>query len=220
MLCFHLSLGRSPPPIFPHTMSSSPSSDPYYVVRRSSIHNQGVFAARDIPEGARIIEYLGEKITKAESNRRGNALFDKASKTGDAAVYLFILNSKYDLDGDFEWNTARLINHSCEPNCEAVITRGHIWIVALRDIPKDEELTFNYGFDLESWQDHPCRCGKPSCVGYILAREYWPKLRKLIAERDAAMKEWTAPAGKAKSPGKKKAAGKKKSAGKSAKRKS
>ena len=167
--------------------------DPYYVVRRSSIHNRGIFAARDIPSGAHIIEYLGEKVTKAESNRRGNALFDEASKTGDAAVYLFILNKKHDLDGNFEWNTARLINHSCEPNCEAVVSRGRIWIVALRFIPEGEELSFNYGFDLECWQDHPCRCGKPSCVGYIIAEEYWPKLRELIAERDAAIAEWTAP---------------------------
>jgi SET domain-containing protein len=167
--------------------------DPYYVVRRSSIHNRGIFAARDIPAGAHIIEYLGEKVTKAESNRRGNALFDEASKTGDAAVYLFILNKKHDLDGNFDWNTARLINHSCEPNCEAVVSRGRIWIVALRFIPEGEELSFNYGFDLECWQDHPCRCGKPSCVGYIIAEEYWPKLKELIAERDAAIAEWTAP---------------------------
>jgi uncharacterized protein len=169
----------------------SESPEAWAIVKRSSIHNQGVFAARDIPAGTRIIEYIGEKISKAESDRRGMALFKEASQTGDGAVYLFILNKKYDIDGNVEWNTARLINHSCFPNCEAQIIRGKIWIVALKAIPAGGELLFNYGFDLEAWQDHPCLCGHAKCVGYITAEEYWPKLRKLIKERDAAIAEMT-----------------------------
>ena len=192
-------------------MSSDQTSEPAYIVRQSSIHNKGVFAARDIGAGERIIEYKGEKITKAESNRRGTDLFEKASKTGDAAVYLFILNKRHDIDGNFEWNTARLINHSCDPNCEAQIARGRIWIVALRPIAAGDELTFNYGFDLESWQDHPCRCGSPKCVGYIVEKSQWRKLRRLIAERDAAIAEWTAPAKKSS----RKGSAKKKQGGKS-----
>ena len=163
---------------------TDPSTAPWHVVRRSSIHNQGVFAARDIPADTRILDYVGEKISKAESTRRGNALIEEAGKTGDGAVYIFILNKKHDIDGNVPWNDARLINHSCSPNCEAVISRGKIWIVALRDIPGEEELVFNYGFDLECWEDHPCRCGDPKCVGYIVAKEYWPRLRKLIKKRE------------------------------------
>lgn len=170
-------------------MSSRPLQDPLYIIRESSIHNRGVFAARDINKGERVIEYQGEKITKAESERRGQAHMDEAAKSGRGAVYLFILNKKHDLDGSMDWNLARLINHSCNPNCEAQIIRGKIWIVARRKIRKGDELSFDYGFDLDCWQDHPCLCGSEKCVGYIVSRQYWPKLKKLVSERDACIAE-------------------------------
>ena len=169
-------------------MSTGPQNI-LYTVSQSSIHQRGVFAARDIRMGERIIEYIGEKITKAESVRRSNAQMEDAAVTGDGAVYIFTLNSRYDLDGNAEWNPARLINHSCEPNCEAEVIRGRIWILALRDIAEGEELSFDYGFELETWQEHPCRCGTEKCAGFIVAREYWSKLRKMIAERDACIAE-------------------------------
>ena len=59
-------------------MSSRPLQDPLYIIRESSIHNRGVFAARDINKGERVIEYQGEKITKAESERRGQAHAERA----------------------------------------------------------------------------------------------------------------------------------------------
>ena len=159
-------------------------------IRSSPIHGRGLFATRDIPEGMRIIEYVGEKITKAESNRRGWAQFEKAQETGEAGVYLFTLNKRHDVDGNVPWNAARLINHSCDPNCEAQIIRGKIWILALNDIPKGGELFFNYGFDLENYEDHPCRCGAKRCVGYIAAEEYWPKLkRKVTAAKKKLQKQ-------------------------------
>lgn len=150
-------------------------------IRRSPIHGRGLFATRDIPEGMRIIEYVGERITKAESNRRGWAQLDHAKATGEAGVYLFILNKRHDIDGNVPWNAARLINHCCEPNCESQIIRGRIWILALRDIRQDEELFFNYGFDLEEFENHPCRCGAKACVGYIAGEEYWDELKKNLA---------------------------------------
>jgi len=161
----------------------------WHKIRKSKVHGDGVFALADIPEGSRILEYLGEKITKKESDRRGWAQFEKAKESGDAAVYLFILNKRYDIDGDVPWNDARLINHTCEPNCEAQVIRGKIWIVALRDIAKGEELGFNYGFDLENYDDHPCRCGTDSCVGFIAGEEYWPTLHKTLKKRLAKLKK-------------------------------
>lgn len=155
----------------------------WYVVRRSSIHSRGVFARCLIPAGTRIIEYTGEKISKAESERRAQARLVKARKTGVAAVYIFNLNKKQDLDGSQASNTARLLNHSCDPNCEAFQTRGRIWLTALRDIQEGEELTFNYGFDLENWDEHVCRCGTERCVGFIVGEEYWPGLKKAMEER-------------------------------------
>jgi SET domain-containing protein len=171
---------------FTFSMSTGPQ-EVLYVIRQSSIHSRGVFAARDIRKGERVIEYLGEKITKAESERRASVQLDESSRAGDGAVYIFTLNKRHDLDGNVEWNPARLINHSCNPNCEADVIRGRIWILAKRAIKEGEELSYDYGFDLDSWQDHPCLCGEEKCAGYIVARRHWPKLRRLIRERDACV---------------------------------
>lgn len=152
-------------------------------VRRSGIHGRGLFATKKIPKGTYIIEYVGEKIGKDESNERGWAQIDHAKATGDAAVYIFTLDDDWDLDGKTPDNSARLINHSCDPNCEAFIDEDRIWIAALRKIKKDEELFFNYGFDLENYEDHPCYCGAKKCLGYIAGEDYWPKLRKKLAAR-------------------------------------
>ena len=71
------------------------------------------------------------------------------------------------------WNPARIINHSCAPNCEAELENERIWIVATRDIGAGEEITFNYGYDLEDYKEYVCRCGSPQCVGYIVAEEFF-----------------------------------------------
>lgn len=153
-------------------------------VRQSSIHGRGVYACLPIPKGNRIIEYVGEIIGKKESERRGNSQMEHAEKTGDAAVYIFTLDEKNDIDGNFPWNTARLINHSCAPNCEAWIEGRKIFIYALEDIAANEELTFDYGFDVDCYEDHPCRCGRPGCVGFIVSRSQWPELQARLATRN------------------------------------
>ena len=160
----------------------------YWTVRSSSIHNRGIFARCDIPNDAPIIEYIGEKITKAESTRRGDALMNKSKKTGGAAVYVFTLNQRYDIDGAKGKNPARYINHSCAPNCEAYIIRGRIWIYSLREIKAGEELTYNYGFDVDTWDDHPCRCGTERCVGYIVEEKQWPKLLRKLEKLESKVK--------------------------------
>jgi uncharacterized protein len=163
----------------------------YWTVRSSSIHNRGIFARCDIPNDVPIIEYVGEKITKAESLRRGEALVEKSKKTGCAAVYVFTLNQRYDIDGAKGSNPARYINHSCAPNCEAYIIRGRIWIYSLREIEAGEELTYNYGFDVDTWDEHPCRCGTERCVGFIVEEKQWPKLLRKMEklERDSKKKK-------------------------------
>ena len=82
-----------------------------YKVKKSNIDKNGLYAAKDIKAGTRIIEYVGKIISKKETER--NDKFDNGKD-----IYLFNLNNKFDLDGDFKWNTARLVNHSCDPNCE------------------------------------------------------------------------------------------------------
>jgi SET domain-containing protein len=162
---------------------SEQGDDRPWVVGRSSIHNRGVFARRPVRAGERIIDYVGELITKSEADRRGEVAASRARRTGGGAVYIFNLNKKFDIDGAFPWNTARLINHSCAPNCDVEIVKGRIWISALRDIDEGEELSFNYGFDLDDYESHPCRCGAESCIGYILGEEFWPDLQKKNQKR-------------------------------------
>ena len=156
----------------------------YVAVKQSRIHSKGVFAKKDIPEGARVIEYVGEKITKAESDRRAVIPMKRhKSNNVHGAVYIFQLNKRHDIDGDVYWNTARYINHSCAPNCETELARGHIWIIALRDIKKGEELAYNYGYSYEDYKEHPCNCGAAKCPGYILAEEHWPKLHAALERK-------------------------------------
>lgn len=156
-----------------------------YKIHRSSIHNRGLYAAGAIAKGSYIVEYRGEKITKAESRRRSLAQHQRGRKNGSGMVYIFELNKRYDLDGTRRNNPARYVNHSCDPNCEAVNDRGKIWVVALRDIEPGEELTYDYGYDIEHFLNHPCRCGSDNCVGYIVRRDQWPQLRKLLRKRSA-----------------------------------
>lgn len=167
-----------------------PTTSPYCKPGGSKIHQQGLFATKKIPEDAEIIPYVGEKVSKAEGDKRAIDLADERLGTGDASVYMFILDDDYDIDGNVPHNTARLINHSCDPNCEAQIIDDEIWIVSLRAIPKGAEITFDYGFDLDHYEEHPCRCGSANCVGYIVSKDYWPKLaRKLAAKKKAAAKK-------------------------------
>lgn len=159
-------------------------SHQYIVKKKSGIHGFGIFAKKDISKGTRIIEYVGERITKAESDRRGPKLVAYAKNHHETgAVYIFELNKRYDIDGHVSYNTAKYINHSCDPNCEAEIIRGHIWISALRDIKKGEELFYNYGYDLDTFEEHECRCGSHRCIGYIVDEDHWPSLKEILAKR-------------------------------------
>lgn len=139
--------------------------------RKSRIHGMGGYARKFIPKETYVIEYVGEKITKAEAERRCEA--DNR--------YIFNYDDDHDLDGSVDWNLARWINHSCEANCETIDDEGKIWIAAVRDILPGEELTFNYCYDLDEYMDHPCQCGSSNCVGYIVAEEHHEQVRAKAA---------------------------------------
>ncbi|MDQ9169289.1 SET domain-containing protein-lysine N-methyltransferase [Oxalobacteraceae bacterium R-40] len=148
---------------------SSPDSSPI-VVRDSKVHGRGVFATRKIPEGSFIIEYMGERITEREANRRKAADPDNPFHT-----FFFSLENGKMIDGDADGNDARWINHSCEPNCEAREEKGRIFIHALRDIKRGEELNYDYGLILEERHTpavkraYACLCGSSQCRGTLLA---------------------------------------------------
>lgn len=148
--------------------------DSIVFIKNSPVHGTGIFAAVNIPKGKRILQYVGEKITKKQAELRPES---------EGRVFIFELNKKHDIDGNVPYNTARFINHSCDPNAETEIIRGKIWIIAIKDISKDEEITYNYGYDFDNYQQHPCLCRTDRCVGYILAEEHWPR----INERSTAL---------------------------------
>jgi uncharacterized protein len=135
--------------------------------RESTIQGQGLFATHAIPAGARILKYIGERIDKAESLRR--------CEQGNH--YIFTLDDEWDIDGSVAQNLARFANHSCLPNCETEVENGEVWIIAVREIAPGEEITYNYGYDLEEYKDYPCHCGSPDCLGYIVAEEFFLHVR-------------------------------------------
>ncbi|MBS3086321.1 tRNA 2-thiouridine(34) synthase MnmA [Candidatus Pacearchaeota archaeon] len=137
-------------------------------IRRSKIHGNGAFAKKNIKKGTRIIQYIGKKITKAEAEK-------VSEKDG---IFIFELNKKWDIDGNMPENTAKFINHSCDPNCTFEIKNNQIWIKARKNIKMGEELSYNYGFDLDGYKKYPCRCGAKNCVGYILDKDHWKKIKR------------------------------------------
>tara|TARA_B100000945_G_scaffold185336_1_gene148599 strand:- start:128 stop:580 length:453 start_codon:yes stop_codon:yes gene_type:complete len=143
-----------------------------YKIKKSNIDNKGLYANQDIKDGTKIIEYKGKIISKKKVEQ--DPKFDN-----DKAIYLFNLNKKYDLDGDFKYNAARLINHSCSPNCEVAGVGLKVWVYAIRNIKKGEELSYDYGFGYdEYYKDFPCRCGAKNCVGYIVREGSRWRIRK------------------------------------------
>jgi SET domain-containing protein len=141
-----------------------------YEVRESPIHGRGIFATRHISSGKRIIEYVGERITPEEADER----YDD-DQADHPHILLFTVDKHTVIDGAVDGNEAKYINHSCEPNCEAVNDDGHIFIEAIRDISRGEELTYDYQLERAGrfraeWKErYRCRCGTPSCRGSMLA---------------------------------------------------
>jgi len=133
-----------------------------YFRKKSGINNLGLFAKSDIKKGEKVIEYKGRKITHKQVEEDDR--FDNSK-----AIYLFTLNERYVLDGDTKTNTAKYINHSCDPNCEVDIIKGKIWIIAIKDIKKGDELSYDYGFGYDAdFRQFPCKCGSNNCCGYIV----------------------------------------------------
>ena len=145
-----------------------------YKIKKSNIDKKGLCASRDIKNGTKIIDYVGKIISKKETEE--NKKFDNKKD-----IYLFNLNNKYDLDGNFKFNIARLINHSCDPNCEVRGKGLKLYIHAIKNIKKGEELTYDYGFSYDSdYRQFPCKCGKINCVGYIVRSQSRWRIKKKI----------------------------------------
>ncbi len=141
-----------------------------FEIRPSAIQGHGAFALRRLRKGQRLAEYEGEHITQVEADRR-------YAEAGMRRHHTFLFNLEEDevIDGKRAGNDSRFINHSCEPNCEAWIDDGRIFIHALKNIQAGTELTYDYQYertDAHTAEDeafYACRCGTPSCRGTILA---------------------------------------------------
>ena len=150
-------------------------------VKKSPMHGTGIFATQDISKGNKIIEYIGEKILKSEGDKRSERRINRyLNSKSTGSVYIFELNSKFDIDGSPRYNKARYINHSCSPNCEVDIKKGRIWISSIKNIKAGEELSYDYGyeFDKDDYKDHKCKCGSKKCIGYIISSDQRYKLRR------------------------------------------
>lgn len=159
-----------------HKPGARPAGDPrgegeneWFALRRSVIQGLGAFARKPIPKGTRIIEYTGERISNAEADRR----YDDDAM-GRHHTFLFTLTSRTVVDAAVDGNEARFINHSCDPNCEAVIEGRRIWIEAIKPIPEGAELVYDYQYEhdesytQEDLDWYACRCGSPNCRGTIV----------------------------------------------------
>ena len=161
-----------------------------YRISKSSLHGKGVFARTDIPKDTKVIEYVGERITKKEAERRAESQLNSSNgKKSKGQVYIFEINKRYDIDGNIPQNRARRINHSCTPNCVSYIEKGKIWIYSLKKIREGDELTYDYGFALDTYEEHPCACGSKKCLGYIVRKEDRPKLKRLLEKKKAKKKK-------------------------------
>jgi hypothetical protein len=178
------------------SQSSSAERPPPFELRESPIQGRGAFATRRIRKGARIIEYTGERISQDEADKR----YDDESM-GRHHTFLFTLDENTVIDAAVDGNEARFINHSCDPNCQALIEGEKIFIYALKDISPGTELVYDYayeraeGMDEESEKLYVCRCGAKSCRGTILAP---PKPPKRARKAKKAAKSTRKPASKSK----------------------
>ena len=153
------------------------------VIKNSKVHGKGIIASKNIKKNTKIIQYIGEKVTKNEGDRRSNSRINKyLNSEVSGSVYIFELNKKFDIDGLVSYNKARYINHSCDPNCEVDIVNDEIWISSIRKIKKGEELSYDYGyeFDKNDFRDHRCRCGSRDCIGFIISSDDLKIYKKYI----------------------------------------
>jgi hypothetical protein len=167
--------GQAPKPKKPASKAKAakkvPSipTSPLIEVRNSPIHGRGVYAKTRIVKGGRIIEYLGDRVSHAEADRRY-----ELKDNDDGHTFLFIVDNRTVIDAGVGGNEARFINHGCNPNCETVTEDRRIFIEATRTIRPGEELCYDYQLVWESTDDpedlklYDCRCGAKNCRGTML----------------------------------------------------
>ena len=160
-------------------------TEPYYSVRNSKIHGRGVFAKRPIRKGTKIVEYTGKIVSREEADEIGAKTVD-----GHTHTMLFTIDDDRVIDGNVGGD-AKYINHSCDPNAEAVQYDDQIFIESLRPIKKGEEITYDYHLEVPGKitdkvkKEYECFCGSPKCRGTQIAKSILDKLAKKEAKKKA-----------------------------------
>ncbi len=150
-----------------------------FEIRPSPMQGLGAFATRPIPAGTRLIEYTGERLSPEQAEARYPDVPGERHHTFLVAIDHVVHGEEVDvvIDAAVGGNEARFINHSCDPNCDAVVEDGHIWITTIRDVAPGEELAYDYAYVLEerhtpaAKRRFPCRCGSARCRGTMLAKK-------------------------------------------------
>ncbi|KAJ8905355.1 hypothetical protein NDN08_001862 [Rhodosorus marinus] len=152
----------------------------------------GVVACEHIKKGTFTAEYVGEIIGVEECERR----LWECKYRGETDYYMMELSSDTIIDARDKGGVARLINSSCDPNCEALMWQDaatnetRIGIFAIRDIELGEELAYDYGFqDFGVNQSFRCRCDAADCRKWLDAKPERLKRRgeRVTVERDGEL---------------------------------
>ncbi len=139
-------------------------------VRRSGVHGKGVFAIRPIKAGERLLEYKGKIITWKQAQNRHPHDPNQPNHT-----FYFHLDDDHVIDGKYQGNSAKWVNHSCTPNLEAEQDGKRVFLKALRDIKVGEELFYDYALMIDARKtaklkkEYECFCSAPDCRGTMLA---------------------------------------------------
>jgi SET domain-containing protein len=163
---------KKSPATRPQAVKPDLANNPAVEVRNSRIHGSGVYATKGIKKGTRILEYLGERITHAEADRRFELKGEDVGHT-----FLFIVDNRTVIDATVNGNAARFVNHNCNPNCETVIEDRRVFVETIRNIKPGDELGYDYQLTWESTDDpaelalYDCRCGAKNCRGTMLDAE-------------------------------------------------
>ncbi len=163
----------------------------YFIVRNSGVHGKGAFALKDIRKGTRLVEYVGKNITAEESDR----LYDDTN-VKNHHTFLFSVDKRKVIDATYNGNEARFINHSCDPNCDAIIEKRRVYIEANRTIRKGEELAYDYNYERtpkttkKDEQLYKCLCGSAECRGTIVsAKVTMPRKKKAAKKTKSKVKK-------------------------------
>jgi hypothetical protein len=155
-------------------LTKNVTKDQPFEIRSSRVHGNGAFALRRIKRGTRVAEYLGERITHGEADRRY-----EDCDVNDNHTFLFVVDRRTVIDAGINGNDARFLNHACDPNCESEIEDRRVFIDAIKDIEAGAELNYDYQIGREKGDPanvdeiYACRCGSAKCRGTML----WPPKR-------------------------------------------